>query len=156
MRAGRQSDSDELRLASFLPYRLSVLTNRISRALSRQYAEQFNLSIPQWRALAVLGESGDLFADEICKVTEMDKVTVSRALQGLEEQGRISRKTDSSDRRRARVRLTSMGRAVYREVVPAALEYERQLLDVLSTSEQRTLDDALGKLHEWAATDDED
>ena len=37
---------DLLDLETFLPYRLSVLSNRISNAIARVYARRFGLSIP--------------------------------------------------------------------------------------------------------------
>ena len=43
-----------LELDQFLPYRLSVLANRLSRDLSRLYAERFDLTIAQWRVMAVV------------------------------------------------------------------------------------------------------
>ena len=42
-------------LESFLPYRLSVTTNRVSRAFAALYEQEFGISIPEWRAIAVLG-----------------------------------------------------------------------------------------------------
>ncbi len=139
-----------LRLDDFLPYRLSVLTNRVSRTLARLYAERFELTVPQWRVLAVLGESPDLCADDICRVTEMDKVTVSRAVHGLREQGRVVRHRDPRDGRRVRIDLTDAGREVYRRVVPLALGFERRLLGALDAGERLQLDRLLDRLSDLA------
>ena len=38
-----------LDLDSFTPYRLSVLTNRVSGAIAQHYSQRFALSIPEWR-----------------------------------------------------------------------------------------------------------
>lgn len=140
----------ELRLEDYLPYRLWVLSSRVSRNLSRQYAERFGLSIPQWRVLAMLGESRDLCADEICRLTEMDKVSVSRAVHALMDQGRAERERDGSDGRRARIRLTRKGRSVYRKLVPLALTQEQGLLRGLNETEKRQLDRLLTRLTELA------
>ena len=35
-----------LNLKEFLPYRLSIVTNRISASFARLYSDKFNLSIP--------------------------------------------------------------------------------------------------------------
>ena len=43
----------ELDLDSFVPYRLSVLSNRVSGAIARQYSQAFGLSIPKWRVMGV-------------------------------------------------------------------------------------------------------
>ena len=48
-----------LELDRFLPYRLSVLSNRISQDIARLYVERFGLGITEWRVLAVLGRHDD-------------------------------------------------------------------------------------------------
>ena len=45
-----------LKLESFLPYRLSVLSNRVSAAIAQDYAERFDMTVPEWRTMAALGE----------------------------------------------------------------------------------------------------
>ena len=42
--------ADALKLEEFLPYRFSVLTNRISRHLAKAYETRFGISIPEWRS----------------------------------------------------------------------------------------------------------
>ncbi|MEO6657324.1 MAG: MarR family transcriptional regulator, partial [Arenimonas sp.] len=45
----------QLELDRFLPYRLSVLSNRVSQDIAQLYQERFNLNITEWRVIAVLG-----------------------------------------------------------------------------------------------------
>lgn len=137
---------DRLHLASFLPYRLSVLTNIVSNAIAASYAQRFGLSIPEWRVLAVLGETAGLSAAEVAQRTAMDKVAVSRAVAALLRVRRISRVLSAADRRRSALRLTVTGRQVYAEVVPIALEFERQLLRSLDSPDQAALDRILAAL----------
>ena len=68
-----------LRLDGYLPYRLSVASNAVSRLIARAYEDRFGLTIPQWRLIAVLAEDGPLTQQAIGSRTVMDKVTVSRA-----------------------------------------------------------------------------
>ena len=60
------SGPSSFNLETFLPYRLSVTTNRVSRAFAAQYEQEFGISIPEWRAIAVLGDvrKSDLFPDD--------------------------------------------------------------------------------------------
>lgn len=142
-----------LRLRSFLPYRLSVLAGRLSRRLAREYSQRFDLTIPQWRVLAVLGESPGLYADDICRMTEMDKVTVSRAARSLLAQSRIRRTRDTKDGRRSVIHLTPEGRSVYRRAVPLALALEREMLQDFSPRERADLNRLLTQLTARAAAD---
>ena len=143
--------ASQLKLDHFVPYRLSVLTNTVSRALALGYAERFGLTIAQWRIVAVLGHESDLSAVEVAKRTVMDKVSVSRAVAALESDGRLIRRVDSSDRRRSLLRLSAAGRAVYREIVPLARSYEMQLLSTLTARERTALDDLLTRLTQQAS-----
>ena len=137
-------------LERFVPYRLSVLSNTVSRAIARIYAERFDLSIPEWRVMAQLGRHGRLTASEIVGLTAMDKVRVSRAVSRLAASGRIAADEDEADRRRQHLTLTAAGRRIYREIVPLALEQEEVLLAVLDARERQTLDRILAKLQSRA------
>jgi DNA-binding MarR family transcriptional regulator len=138
--------TESLQLDRFLPYRLSVLTNTVSRALARRYEERFGLTIPQWRVVAVLGRESDLSASEVARRTVMDKVTVSRAVAGLLADARVLRETDPDDRRRTLLRLAPAGRSIYRRIVPLARTYERSLLRALDRDERAQLDHLLTRL----------
>jgi DNA-binding MarR family transcriptional regulator len=146
-----EAQEGELRLERFLPYRLSVLANLVSRSLARVYEERFGLSVPQWRVIAVLARFPGLSANAVADKTAMDKVTVSRAVAGLLAQGRVERRLDSADRRRSALRLSRRGEAVYRAIAPVALSYERDLLRGLAAEEKATLDRLLGELSRRAS-----
>jgi DNA-binding MarR family transcriptional regulator len=137
---------DRLHLEHFVPYRLSVLTNIVSMSIAEAYEREFGLSIPQWRVIAVLARYPNLSAIEVAERTAMDKVAVSRAVQGLLANRRLVRGYDSGDRRRTRLRLSNAGRSVYTRVAPLALSYEKKLLAALSPTDRRVLDRLLGRL----------
>jgi DNA-binding MarR family transcriptional regulator len=142
--------TDRLHLEQFVPYRLSVLTNIVSMSIAAAYEREFGLSIPQWRIIAVLARYPNLSAIEVAERTAMDKVAVSRAVQGLLASRRLVRTYDAGDRRRTRLRLSTAGRSVYTRVAPLALRYEKQLLDALSPSDRRALHRLIGRLVERA------
>jgi len=135
-----------LELERFLPYRLSVLSNTISQAIAREYAERFELSVTEWRVIAVLGRYSDVSASEVAERTAMDKVAVSRAVASLIGAGRVRREVHGHDRRRSVLALTGKGRKVYEQVAPRALAHERRLIGLLDSEERRWLDRILDKL----------
>src|SRR5580704_13007812 len=98
-----------LDLDHFLPYRLSVLSNRVSSAIARQYSGRFDLNVPEWRTMAVLGGTPGLSAREVAARTAMDKVQVSRAVASLMRARRVARGGDASDGRVFRLSLTAKG-----------------------------------------------
>ncbi len=135
-----------LNLKDFLPYRLSIVTNRISASFARLYSEKFDLSIPEWRVMAVLGQQPGLSADEVCSETEMDKVPVSRAVSKLLDKGLLRREFSGRDRRRSILCLSEAGYGMYAQIVPLALSYEAELKAVLTPREQSQLEKLLDKL----------
>jgi DNA-binding MarR family transcriptional regulator len=141
-------DHAVLELDRFLPYRLSVLSNRISQDIARLYGERFELNVTEWRILAVLGRYPDLSATQVAERTAMDKVAVSRAVTSLLASGRLKRRLHGQDRRRSLLQLSAKGYRVYDEVAPLALDYERRLLDGLQTDERAALDRLLSRMEE--------
>jgi DNA-binding MarR family transcriptional regulator len=135
-----------LDLDRFVPYRLSVLTNRVSNAIAREYSERFGLSIAEWRVMAVLGGAAGLSARDVAARTEMDKVQVSRAVANLMHDKRVQRQTDEADARVTRLSLSAKGRVIYDEIVPLALSLEAQFLDALTNDERAAFDRLLTKL----------
>ncbi|MFC4726759.1 MarR family winged helix-turn-helix transcriptional regulator [Coralloluteibacterium thermophilus] len=128
-----------LKLESFLPYRLSVLSNRISSAIAQLYSERYGLTVTEWRVVAVLARFPDLSANDVARRTAMDKVAVSRAVARLLEAGRIERETADGDRRRSVLRLSAEGLRIHREVAPLALAFERRLLAGMGAGERALL-----------------
>lgn len=137
---------DRLELDRFLPYRLSVLSNRIGDAIARQYSERFALSIPEWRVMAALGNTPWLSASEVATRTAMDKVQVSRAVANLVETDRVERMPDAEDGRIVRLQLSRDGQAVYSQIVPLALELESRFVATLTAEERASLDRIMQKL----------
>ena len=137
-----------LDLEHFLPYRLSVLSNRVSGAIARVYSERFGLGVTEWRVMAVLGRYPDLSANEVAQRTAMDKVAVSRAVAGLGEGGRGGRETPGAHPRPSVLRLTPDGHAIHDAVAPLALAFERRLLDGMAPAEREVLFRLLDRLDE--------
>jgi len=142
----KPTPADLLVLENFLPYRLSILSNRVSRAIAARYAKTFDLTIPEWRIIAVLGRRPGLTAKEIAEATEMDKVAVSRAVARLVGAKRVQARADDEDARRQILALTSQGESVHARIAPIALAAEERLLRTLDTRERRELDALLDRL----------
>jgi DNA-binding MarR family transcriptional regulator len=123
------SRADRLRLQDFLPYRLSVAANAVSRLIAGAYERQFGLKNPQWRLLGVLADEWPLTQQTLCGRTIMDKVTVMRAAQGLLRRRLLRRLPNSEDGRSHRLVMTAAGRRLYARIVPLALAYQQQLLE---------------------------
>ena len=140
------ADAQALRLPDYLPYRLSVASNRVSGLIARAYQARFGLTIQEWRIIAVLGAGEALTAQGLCEATAMDKVTVSRAIRALDARGLLTRTPNPADKRASDVSLTQDGEAIYAEVAPLALAYEAALLEGFTPDERHRLTALLQKL----------
>lgn len=141
-------DAPLLDLERFVPYQLSVLSNVVSQEIAEAYGERFGLAVTEWRILAVLGRFPGMSAVGVAERSAMDKVAVSRAVARLLERGLLHRETHGDDRRRSVLELSEAGRAVYDEVAPLALSYERELLAPLSEEERVQFSRMLDRLGE--------
>jgi len=139
-----------LNLETFLPYRLSVLSNTISGALADSYSERFGLTIPEWRVMAILGRYPGISAAQVAERTAMDKVAVSRAVSRLLEAGRVQRRFADADRRRSILELSPAGRGIYRRLAPMLLRYQQDLLATLDEQERQQLHNILRRLDDRA------
>ncbi len=144
------TNSELLKLEDFLPYRLSVLSNTVSRGISAAYVKRFGLSIREWRIIAVLGRYPGLSAAEIVKRTAMDKVAVSRAVARLTGNGRLERSQSNADKRRSVLALSTEGERLFAQISPLAKSYEERLLKCLAREDREKLSDILHNLQRRA------
>jgi DNA-binding MarR family transcriptional regulator len=135
-----------LRLDSYLPYRLSVASEAVSRLIARAYEDRFGLTIPQWRLVCVLAEDGPRPKTAILARTAMDRATVTRALQGLLRRDLVARIAEDREGPSNRLALTPEGQRLHADIAPLALAYEAALLAGLEPQEVRVLKRLLGRL----------
>ncbi len=143
---------DALHLDDYLPYRLSVASNQVSRLIARLYQDRFGLSIWQWRVLAILGAQNGLTAGQVASRAAMDKMAVSRALSGLMARALVIRKTSDKDGRARILSLTDTGLNIYNEIAPLAREQEQHLLEGFSVEDVKRAAHFLRALENRAAT----
>ncbi len=143
-----------LKLDDFLPYRLSIASNRVSAAVATAYQALFGLSIPQWRLIAVIAEGEGLTQQALGAATRMGKVTVSRAAVALVERGLIERRANPGDQRSHLLSLTREGRALYDSVAPKALALEAEIFAGFSRAELGAFAAMLDRIEAAAAAID--
>ena len=135
----------KLVLEEFAPYRIVALGHAISGRLARAYRDE-NITIPEWRVLAVIGEAAQVAARDVVRRTPMDKMTVSRAVASLEQKGFVSRAPDPEDKRVSALALSAEGRALFDRVAAMALDFEDDLLSTLEPEEAAAFRMVLEKL----------
>lgn len=150
----RSVPAADFRLATFLPFRLAVVTDYVARAFAEKYEGSSNLTIPEWRTLAVIAEHGTLSPTAVGQHTAMDKVKVSRAAQSLVAKGLARQSQDPRDGRGRLLRLTRKGVTTHARMVPLAQRLESMLFDDLSRADKAALNRVLTKIVTRLETND--
>ena len=122
--------------------------NKLSRGASQTYLKAFGVGVEIWRCLVLLAIHHAVTAQRVSQVMGMDKAAVSRCFKVMQRKGLIVMGLDPLDGRARVASLTPSGRGLHDQILQIALERERALLSVLSTSERETLLRLLKRVHE--------
>ncbi|HMO06670.1 MAG TPA: MarR family winged helix-turn-helix transcriptional regulator [Paracoccaceae bacterium] len=134
-------------LSSFLPYRLAVLAERVSRRLAEDYGRSHGLSVAEWRVLAHLARSGSVSVRDIHARAALEKPRVSRAVARLEAAGLVAKAAGAGDGRLVAISLTGKGARVLAEILPSALAVEERLRAAVGPDDMAALLRAMDRFH---------
>ena len=136
-----------MELQNFLPYQLSVLSNKFSTGIAKFYRDQYGINVPEWRVLVILSETNHQTAKDLATHSQMDKVKISRTMKSLVTKGLIIERTCKDDARARRYNLTINGRQLINEVKPKALAFENELISSLSEDEIKAFQECISTLN---------
>jgi DNA-binding MarR family transcriptional regulator len=86
-------------------------------AIALSIAAAGELTIPQWRALVVIGREDGPRIGDIAAAVGMSLPSTSRMVRRLERNGLVTTMRDETDRRATNVRMTLKGRDIRQKVV---------------------------------------
>jgi DNA-binding MarR family transcriptional regulator len=152
-RPARPAHEDILWLGDYLPYRLGVVASRMLREAAQVYKRRADpVTTPQFRALAILANHEPLTATEICRLSMLHKVAISRALSQLQRRGLVMRSKILDDRRASHVTLTAQGWRYYTAIVPEMKRQEEALRRALTPQDLKRLFRMLEQFDEFHRT----
>lgn len=129
-------------LDDYLPYLLGHASEVMNKDFDR-FVRAAGVSPIEWRTLASLERSDGLTIGELCKIVVAQQPTMTKAIKHMDEAGLVERSGDADDARKTRVYLTTLGRALARELEQAARAHEADSLRHVDSSQVRELKDAL-------------
>jgi DNA-binding MarR family transcriptional regulator len=127
-------------------FKLVRVVNLTARPFQQRVGRQNQLTLNEWRSMAILGTQPGLTATQVAELTGLDKMAVSRALAGLQRRKRLHRHEDPTDLRRSRLYLSSAGMALHATVAAQAREREAELFKGVAAAELRQMNATLDKL----------
>lgn len=141
--AGRRPTMGEIGLNHFAPYLLNRIASRWNADMS-EMLKAHDMTTTKMRTLAILSISPSLTINELAVYAVTEQSTLSRTLDGLQEQGFIRRTPRAGDLRVRDVSLTEAGRLAFERIWPGMYERFSHLCDGIEEEEYRAF---LGTLH---------
>jgi DNA-binding MarR family transcriptional regulator len=135
-----------LTIKDLLSYRIHRVANALSRGAALRYREGFDVSLMEWRTIALLGDFAPMTLKDLARQSSLDKGLASRVVSGLVARGLVKREVNPGDARERALALTAAGRRLYRGLMEAARERDRAFRAALTMEEAAALDSALEKL----------
>ena len=139
--------STDFDLATFLPYRLAYISERVSQRLSADYGKSHGLSVAEWRVLVNLQYLGTASVRDIQVYTNLEKSRVSRAVARMESAGLVAKRAGAKDARLVEIGLTKKGVATLDAILPPAIKVEQGLLEGLSDAQRKTFNEVIEHFH---------
>lgn len=127
----------------YIPLRLSLLARMIEREMNRQMHSPYELSVAEWRVLAMACSTGPVTAADVTASFEADKGQVSRAVATLIRRGFIMREAGASGRKKMTLTSTPPGREVFELLHARRQEYYRAIMCDLPPDALRAFDEML-------------
>ena len=78
----------------------------------------FGLRVPEWRALAALYSRRRCTMSELADLASIDRTTLTRTIDRMEEAGWLARLADADDLRVTRLALTAPGKRMFERIWP--------------------------------------
>ena len=116
---------------------------RLLRTTFDRRVRELGLTRSQWWVLNHLFRNNGVTQSELAEILEVEKPTLGRLLDRLEQKGWVRREADANDRRAKRVFLTQEVEPAIKTMRSAAAEMRRDAVAGLSADQQERFVDAL-------------
>ena len=143
-------EGDGLTVDAFITTLMSQVGNALRRTITVPYAEQFGLTVSEWRLLSLIAHAGRLAFSDLVIQSTSDKALVSRGLKRLEARGLVRLQGEgNTPRKKIYCQITEEGEALHREAIPMARARQAAAIRALPAEERDALYRALMHLREY-------
>ncbi|HYX64399.1 MAG TPA: MarR family transcriptional regulator [Burkholderiales bacterium] len=104
-------------LDSHLFFWLTQVMGARDRRLNAEL-KAFDLRVPEWRALAAIYSRRACTMSELAELASIDRTTLTRTIDRMQESGWLGRNADGEDMRVTRLALTAAGERLFARVWP--------------------------------------
>lgn len=134
-------------LQTYMGYCLYKTSQKL-RFRINEILKDFNLVAPHLGILTIIDASEPMSQMALGDEIGVDKATMVKLLDGLEENGFIERVSDTKDRRVKFIKITKQGKKFTEKMNIKRVEVEKKFLSVLTAEEEKMLRRIMPKLLE--------
>ena len=121
---------------------VGYLVHEVARLYRRRFEDEartHGITLPQWRALAVIQKYAGISQVAMAEKIDTDPMTISGILDRLDKRGLIERFPDPNDSRSKLARLTAEGEVLVRTARNVGDDLQAASLEGLSAEDRRAL-----------------
>lgn len=155
MKLKHTKKTQKFTLEESLAFRIVAIANYISKPFAEVGADEFDITLSEWRIILFVFHNPGTSANELCVQTGMRKMNVSHMIGRLETTGKLTRSIDKNDRRKRALNLTEDGLNIYKARIPIAIENEKLFSMQFSPREIKQLRSQLDTLLGFVQTQQE-
>ena len=119
----------------------------IIRKNGRVILSDFSITVPQFRALQILINDGEMTISELSQKMDLACSTITDLVDRMENSELVKRKKDTKDKRVVRIEVLSKGNIILEKVVEKRIQYLSQKLVNISINDKKNLRDNLENLY---------
>lgn len=135
----RREGAEGVVFDDLLQFQVVTLGNKLGLSILRRALAPNNLSIREWRVIAVMFIFGPSMARQISEYTALDPAHVSRTVHQLKKRGIVTFRENPKDKRQIIVDLTADGTRLARSMVPQVAEIAESIRSIYTEEEFRQM-----------------
>lgn len=133
----------------FITTLMSQVGNALRRTVTVRYAEEFGLTVSQWRLLSLVAHARRIAFNELVEQSTSDKALVSRTLKQLEARGLVALEIEGSGpRKKTWCSVSALGEDLHRQALPIARSRQAAAIRLLPPAERAAFFRALLRLRD--------
>ena len=120
----------------------------IIRLKGREILNDFNITVPQFTALQILVNYGELTIGALSTKMALACSTITDLIDRMEKSNLVIRKKDQNDRRIVRIEVLPIGHEIMKKVLEKRVRFLESKMVGLTDEEKLSLDKVLKSLHD--------
>ena len=124
---------------TLLASELRTVVTRLIKKLRKQSSTAAQLSLTERTTIALLDHHGELLPNELAAMEKITTQSMSQILSKLLEMGLIKRRISETDKRKAIITLSDLGRTMLYQVRNERDEWLNKALEATCTAEEKAL-----------------